>query len=121
MIGWTAIFSKGLGPMLLIAAGVVGGVGLQQRVFNKSLPCPQCPPAPACVCPPQTAVSVQPFDVQKMKNIRAFTYQPEYKGVISVAGVDSLTIKKYISDAVAKAFSEHVKKIELDQTKRKRR
>lgn len=123
MIGWTSIFSKGLAPVLLISAGVIGGVGLQQRVFSaKPLPCPQCPPAPACICPPQTSVSVQPFDVQKMKNIRAFTYQPEYKGVISVAGIDSTAIKRYISDAVVKAFAEHVTSVETAEVpKRKRR
>jgi len=117
MIGWTTILSKAIVPVLFLAGGAVAGIGLQQRVFNPK-PVP-CPPAPACICPPQTAVSVQPFDVQKMKNIRAFTYQPEYKGVISIAGVDSLTIKKYINDAIVKAFNEHVKTIE--QPKRKRR
>lgn len=117
MIGWTAIFSKGIAPLLFIAAGAIAGIGFQQKVLNpKPVPCPQ---PPACVCPPQTAVSVQPFDVQKIKNLRAFTYQPEYNGVITVAGVDSTVIKKYISDAVVRAFNEHVTSIE--QPKRKRR
>lgn len=127
MIGWTAIFSKGFAPLLFIAAGAIAGIGMQQRIFNqKPLPCPQCPQPPACVCPPQTAVSVQPFDVQKIKNLRAFTYQPEYNGVITVAGVDSTVMKKYINEAVQKAFDGYTIKLPPlpvveDQSKRKRR
>lgn len=118
MIGWTAIFSKGLAPLLFIAGGVVLGMGVQQRVLNpKPTPCPQCPLPPACICPPQT--SIQPFDVNKIKNLKSFTYQPEYNGMITVAGVDSVAIKRYIGDAVVKAFSEHVKTIEQPKRKRK--
>src|SRR5690242_16522625 len=112
MFGWTTIISKIGVPALFVLGGVVAGVGLQQRVLSaKPVPCPQCPPAPACICPPQTAVSVQPFDVQKIKNLKAFTYQPEYHGVITVAGVDSTVIRKYVTSAVDRAFNEYKKQL----------
>lgn len=103
-------------PLVIAAAGVVGGIGLQQKVFNpKPVACPACP---SCHCPEPT-VSVQPFDVEKLKNIKTFTYAPDFKGSVSVAGVDSTSIRKYIEAAVNRAFEAQAQMAKPEKKKRK--
>lgn len=100
------ILAKIAVPALILVGGAVAGIGIQQKVFN---PDPvQAVECPDCNCP-QPQVSVQPFDVDKIKNLKTFTYSPGFTGSISVAGVDSSSIKRYIDDAVMKAFAKHVK------------
>lgn len=110
----SAIISKLGLPIIVLGFGVMTGIGIQQKVLNpKPVSCPQCP---ACVCPEPT-VSVQPFDVEKIKNLKTFTYSPGFTGSISVAGVDSASIRKFIDDAVTKAFAKQT----LPETKKRRR
>lgn len=95
-----------IGTPALLAAGIFAGGMFTQKKFTRD--CPDCIP-PACNCP-QPTVSVQPFDVEKIKNLKAFTYSPEFTGAISVAGVDSTAIRKYVEQAVEKAFERLDKK-----------
>jgi len=91
--------------------GIMGGSVVQKKFLSDPpRPCPTCP---ACVCP--ESVSVQPFEMEKMKGVKEFNYRPEFTGNISVAGVDSTMIKKYLDDAVRQYC------LDLSQQKRKRR
>jgi hypothetical protein len=111
MIG--TLLEKLLAPLLICSVGFAGGIAFQQKVLNEPAMTQQCP---ACNCP--EAVSIQPFEVEKMKNLRNFTYTPQFTGTVSVAGVDSATVRKYIDESVMKAFERHV--IKIDEKKRKR-
>lgn len=103
-----------LGKAGILAAiftlGIIGGITLQQRVLNEKVTCP------SCECPNPT-VSVQPFDVEKIKGIKSFNYSPSYTGNIAVSGVDSTAVRKWIEQSVMHAIELHVKVI--DKTKRK--
>lgn len=117
MLTW--ISSKLLAPLLILLFGMGAGIGIQQKVFNpRHTPAPL--PCPDCNCPAQ-AVSVQPFEVEKIKNLKAFTYSPAFTGSISVAGVDSTAIKRYIDQAVIKAFEAHVQTIQIEDSKKRKR
>lgn len=96
-----AILSKAGLPLLIGVGGFFGGQVFQAKFLKPAIQvetktCPE--PAP-CICNPP-AVSVQPFEVEKMKNLRNFTYQPSYSGSISVAGVDSAFVKRAIREAI---------------------
>lgn len=112
---WTFLLAK-LGSFLpvvvVLLAGVLGGVSLDRLAFRD--PPVQCPQCPACHCP-EPAVSVQPFEMEKMKGVKEFNYMPEFTGNISVAGVDSTMIKKYLDEAVRKYC------LDLNNSKRKKR
>lgn len=114
MLGLTklgAATGKIVFPLVL---GVVAGIGLQQKVFDKKITFPEPKPCPACICP--EAVSVQPFDVEKIKNLRNFTYAPQFTGSVSVAGVDSMSIRRYIHESVTGTMEKV-----LSEEKRKRK
>lgn len=118
MLTWLS--SKLLAPLLILSGGIVSGIAVQQKILNpKPVVDKKCPD---CNCPAQ-AVSVQPFEVEKIKNLKAFTYAPEFTGSISVAGVDSAAIRRYIDQAVMRAFESHVRSIQAtdDLKKRKRK
>ena len=66
------------------------------------------PPIPDCICNP-AAVSVQPFDVDKIKNLKTFQYAPQFSGNISVAGVDSLRLKIIIQQSVDASLKQYLK------------
>lgn len=57
---------------------------------------------------PEPTVSVQPFDVEKIKGVKHFEYKPEFTGSISVAGVDSTAIRKMIDASVDRAFQKYM-------------
>jgi hypothetical protein len=40
--------------------------------------------------------------MEKMKGVKEFNYRPEFTGNISIAGVDSSMIRKYINEAIQK-------------------
>lgn len=102
-------------PILLVVIGAGLGTIFQMKSnINKLSKCPDCV-CPRCPDPP--TVSVQPFDVEKIKNLKAFTYSPGFTGSISVAGVDSTSIKRYIDQAVLSAFEKHVVKPEKKKRK----
>lgn len=106
------IFGKFTSIVTILAFGVVAGIGIQQKVLNA--------PIPDCICPtppPPPTVQVQPFDVEKIKNLREFTYAPKFTGSISVAGVDSSSVRIFIEESVMKAFEKHV--VSTDKKKRK--
>lgn len=103
---WKALLTK-TGLPIIAAIGIfAGGIFTQKKFLTRE--CPDCVP-PACNCP-APSVSVQPFDVDKIKNLKAFTYSPQFTGAISVAGVDSVAIKRYIEEAVMRAISQEGKK-----------
>ncbi|HMG94360.1 MAG TPA: hypothetical protein VK589_30075 [Chryseolinea sp.] len=115
------ILPKIIAPLAILAFGMVAGIGVQQKVFSSPPEQVVDMKCPDCICP-QSAVSVQPFEVEKIKNLKAFTYSPEFTGSISVAGVDSIAIKRYIDHAVMRAFEKHVKSVAAEpSTKRKRK
>ncbi len=100
------LLSKIALPLALFACGLVGGIFLQQRVISREINVPACPD---CRCP-DPVVSVQPFDVQKMKRIGEFIYSPQFNGSISVAGVDSTALALMIEKAMDKSFSKSQRK-----------
>lgn len=65
--------------------------------------------------PPPT-VSVQPFEVEKIKGLREFVYSPQFTGSIEVAGVDSTSIRRMIDDA----FKRYIE-ANLPQDKKRKR
>lgn len=81
----------------------IGGFGMAK------LQKPVCPErrCPDCNCPEPT-VSVQPFDVDKIKGLREFNYAPQFTGSIQVAGVDSSSIRRMIDVSVDKAFQKYM-------------
>lgn len=102
---WTSILAK-IGPPAVLAAACFGAGMFTMKKLTRD--CPQ--PAP-CVCQcPEPTVSVQPFDVDKIKNLKSFTYAPEFTGSIRVAGVDSVAIRRYIEESVSNALSGKRKK-----------
>ncbi|MGL6121692.1 MAG: hypothetical protein ACRC1W_01385 [Shewanella sp.] len=113
MLTW--ISSKFLPPLLILIFGVVGGIGIQQKVLNPEpheiIPCPDC----HC---PEPSVSIQPFEVDKIKNLKAFTYSPAFTGSVHIAGVDSTALQRYVESAVMKAFEKHVKKVDQKRNRK---
>lgn len=63
---------------------------------------------PDCVCPEPT-VSVQPFDVEKIKGVKEFNYSPQFSGAISVAGADSSRLKQIIQQSVDESLKKYLK------------
>lgn len=64
------------------------------------------PEQPDCVCPEPT-VSVQPFEVEKIKGLKEFVYSPQFTGSISVSGVDSLSVKRMINTSIDAGFKKY--------------
>lgn len=97
--------SKNAAPMILAAACFGGGMVTMKKLTR------DCPQVPACVCPacPEPTVAVQPFDVDKIKNLKSFTYSPTYSGSIQVAGVDSSSVRRWINQAVSDVLSDNKK------------
>lgn len=80
---------------------------VDKRFFEKEQePCPDC----ICDCPEPPTVSVQPFEVDKIKGLRSFQYSPQFSGHISVAGVDSASVRKMITESVDAAFKKYYRK-----------
>jgi len=89
---------------LVIVISAAGGMAFHAKVLM-----PEIPACPACNCPEPT-VSVQPFDVDKIKGVKSFNYSPQFSGSISVAGVDSTALRKMIDRAIDQSLSKHVGK-----------
>lgn len=100
-----AILSKAGLPLLIGVGSFFGGMVFQGKVMKPNIEVPACPPCPQVTCNPP-AVSVQPFEVEKMKNLRNFTYQPSYSGSISVSGVDSAFVKRVIRETIQQEFKK---------------
>jgi hypothetical protein len=104
---FSTIIAKFAPLLLVLCVGGVGGMFLQHKVFSDPpVVVPDCPACPACNCP-QPTVSVQPFDVEKIKGLKEFNYSPQYTGNISVNGVDSASVRKWIENSIAKAIDKH--------------
>jgi hypothetical protein len=58
---------------------------------------------------PAPTVSVQPFDVEKIKGLKQFNYAPQFTGSVSVAGVDSTALRKMIDASVDRSIKKNVK------------
>lgn len=100
MILKTILAKAGL-PLLIGLGGFFGGQVFQAKVLKPKINvetkvCPE--PAP-CICNPP-AVEVQSFDVNKIKNMRSFTYSPQFQGSIQVAGVDSTALRRMIRESL---------------------
>lgn len=103
----TAFIAKFAPFIIVLFVGGIGGIFLQQKLLSgPPVIVPECPACPACNCP-QPTVSVQPFDVDKIKGLKEFNYSPQYTGNISVNGVDSAAVRKWIEQSVEKAFQKH--------------
>lgn len=99
----TALLKKIIGPGALMLAGiVVGAFGTMK--MQKPVPKYECPD---CNCP-QPTVSVQPFDVDKIKGVKSFAYSPQFSGSIQVAGVDSTALRKMIDNSMDHAFKRYM-------------
>jgi hypothetical protein len=101
---WTKLIGNIAGYLVAVVIGVVAGIGMQQKLFA-----PEIPQCPACICPEPT-VSVQPFDVDKIRGIKEFNYAPQFSGSISVAGVDSTALRKMFDKSIEAAFIKHSSK-----------
>lgn len=106
---------------------MVAGIGVQQKVLN---------PKPETVDyseirgivrdvvkselknipKPEPTVPIQPFDVDKIKNLKTFTYSPNFSGNVAVNGIDSAAVHRWVEHSVMIAFEKHVVK---DKKKRK--
>jgi hypothetical protein len=103
----SALIGKFAPLLLVLCLGGVGGMFLQHKVFSDPVVVPECPSCPDCNCPNPT-VSVQPFEVDKIKGLKEFIYSPQYTGNIAVNGVDSSSVHKWITQSVMRAFEKHV-------------
>ncbi len=76
-------------PYLAVASiFFLGGLVFDSKYLTK--PCPKCPEIPPC--PPTTELKLQDFDVNKIKNIKHFTYSPNITGTF-ILKVDSTQYK----------------------------
>lgn len=101
----TALLKKLLGPVALVLVGIVGGAFVTMKMQKPVT----VPAAPDCICP-EPSVSVQPFDVDKIKGVKSFVYQPQFSGSIQVAGVDSTALRKMIDKSMDEAFQRYMAK-----------
>lgn len=94
-----------LGPAALLMVGALAGsfgtMKLQKPVSVPSYECPDC----NC---PEPSVSVQPFEVDKIKGLKSFVYNPQFSGSIQVAGVDSTALRKMIDQSMEQAFQRYM-------------
>lgn len=106
-----AVLKKLVGPLALVLVGIVAGsFGTLKLQKPPEYKCPDCN------CPEPT-VSVQPFDVDKIKGLRSFVYTPQFSGSIRVAGVDSTALRKMIDASMEKAMQKYMP----DQHSKRRR
>jgi hypothetical protein len=91
-------------PVIFLLIGFGSGMVTSQRLQK---PCEQ-KDCPDCHCPEQAAVSVQPFEVEKIKGLKEFVYSPQFSGSISVAGVDSTSLRKMIRESVEQAIQRQM-------------
>lgn len=107
----SALFGKAGLTIALIGAGLVGGIFVQQKVLNdKKIDYDEIRGIVSQELgkvPPPT-VSVQPFDVDKIKGLKEFNYSPNYTGNIAVNGVDSSAVRRWIEQSVIRAIEKHV-------------
>ena len=96
-------------PVLVAVVSFIGGITFQAKYLDKPCPSVKCPSIPDCICNPP-AVSIQPFDVNKIKNLKNFSYSPNFSGSISVSGVDSGFVKKAIDESITRALNQTRKK-----------
>jgi hypothetical protein len=99
---WTTIISKFAIPIIIACLAFSGGMITMAKI-QKPVEVPECP---ACNCPEPT-VSVQPFDVDKVKGVKNFNYAPQFSGSISVAGLDSTAIRKMFETSINRAFDNY--------------
>lgn len=97
-----ALLGKGLVYVIVAIASGFGGYVLNDRM-QKPVQIPTCPD---CHCPEPT-VSIQPFEVEKIKGLRNFSYNPQFSGSIRVAGVDSTALQRMIDGGIERAFARY--------------
>jgi hypothetical protein len=122
---FTAILSKIGIPALILVVGAIGGIGLQQKVFSRKPDKIDYAEVRSIVKEEVTKavagieISIQPFEVDKMKGLRHFNYSPSYTGNVAVSGVDSVAIRRWMEESVMKAFEAHV--VQPTEEKKRRR
>lgn len=100
-----ALLSKFGGYAVVAAIFMVAGIAVQQKYLAAEIP--PCPACPACKCP-DPAVSVQPFDFEgKIKGVKTINYSPQFSGSISVAGVDSVGLRRMIERSIEEGFQKY--------------
>ncbi len=99
---WTTIITKFGLPIIVAFASFTGGM-ITMTKMQKPVSIPDCP---SCICPEPT-VSIQPFDVDKVKGVKNFNYAPQFSGSISVAGVDSTALRKMIDGCLNRALDDY--------------
>lgn len=78
--------------LLIFIGGAVTGSIFQTKVLAPKIVIPSCP-----ACPPSTEVSLQNFDVTKLKNKGTFTYAPQLNNVvIKIETKDSSLLKQML-------------------------
>jgi len=97
-----SLLSKFSVPVVLFLVGTLAGIYLQEKVIARECKL-ECPKAPDCNCPAPT-VQMQPFEVDKMKNIKGFTYSPQYSGNISIGGADTTRLREIVEKSITKAL-----------------
>jgi len=97
---------------ILALAGTLGGIFLQQKLFNQDPEQIDYERIRKIVGEeikqfPTPTVSVQPFDVEKIKGVREFNYSPAFSGNVTLSGCDSTAMKRLVEQAVDKALSNY--------------
>lgn len=101
----TPLFARFAYPVIMLMIGTLSGIYLQEKVLSKECRF-ECPKIPEMKCPAPT-IQMQPFEVEKMKNIKGFTYSPQYSGNISIAGSDTTHLREIIESSIAKALKSN--------------
>ncbi|MFO0414899.1 MAG: hypothetical protein ACK52I_22225 [Pseudomonadota bacterium] len=97
---------------IIAMAGTLSGIFLQQKFFNESPEQIDYERIRKIVGEeikqlPTPTVSVQPFDVEKIKGVREFNYSPAFSGNVTLSGCDSTAMKRLVESAVDKALSNY--------------
>lgn len=96
--------------LLCLSAGVSAGLLIDDRLDKPCL----CEPTDygqigGIVEKALEANAVQPFDVEKIKNVKGFSYAPQYHTVME-AGKDTAFLRTVIENAIRKELQAQTKK-----------
>jgi hypothetical protein len=89
--------------LLALALGITAGMALES--WLEKPPVCNCPDPNIKVGCPEPRVEVQPFDVEKIKNVRGFTYAPTFTGNVS-ADMDTASVRRMIREEIQNAARE---------------
>lgn len=86
----------------IILAAFFAGTIFQAKVLQPKINIPACPVVTVPPCPPQTAVSLQNFDLDKLNNKKGtFYYQPQLHNVqVIIEAKDSVMLKQLLKQSL---------------------